>query len=336
MHKIAPAGDLGGIKFPRLLSLGIMSAFPISRFKHYLHPSLTDFQYFGCPSAELGRVLNETCPRLRDIVVCFRSAPDDGSAERNLRHLLEFLGHCPLALTTMHLTCAMPDCSVTDALFQHLATRSALEDLHIAQRVSGRGLQASADMERLGGAAPFSRLRRLYVRIRTRDAKQLSRAVPFVSSLRLFLFDDECAALEALEPLIHLSELSVRYDHTTEPLSAGDVAALRHMQGLRSLAIVVDRSLATPLSDTVFSAVVESLSQLRRLKLTVGCRTLGLTSASLVFIGQYCRHLEELEMSGVWDLTCWRDSTLQPLFPMLNSLCLQDAVVQKGDESLEK
>jgi hypothetical protein len=311
-----------------------MSALPVSRFKHYLQPSLTYFQYFGCPSAELGRVLNESCPRLRDLIVCFRSA-DDGEAEGNLGHMLDFLRHCSLALTTFHLTCSMPDCITTNALFQHLAMRPALEDLHIAQRVSGSGLQAVADMERRGGAAPFSCLRRLYVRIRTRDVKQLTCAVPFVSSLHLFLFDNECAALEALAPLEHLRELSVRYDNTTKPLSAGDVGALRHLQCLRSLAIAVDASLATPLTDSCLLAVIESLSQLRRLKLTVGCRTLGLTSAAVLSIGQYCRHLEELEMSEVWDLTCWRDSVPKPLFPMLKVLQLGDAVVRRGDASSE-
>ncbi len=77
-----------------------------------------------------------------------------------------------------------------------------------------------------------------------------------------------------------------------------------------------------------FIHTVQCLPSLRHFVLTLGRGALGLTGAALQTLGQRCRHLEVLDMRGAWDLSCWRDTISEPLFPRLKFFRLDEAITK--------
>jgi hypothetical protein len=271
--------------------------------------------------------------------------------------MLAFFQSCPTWLTEILLARPVPACPASRELFLCWARMPNLERLILAYQTDGAGLESAA---RLNGqhavatastsatyvdaagattaaAANFPSLKSLHIHLSSRYAEHLARAALSLTDLDLSIRDSECSVLASLATLTELRKLVVRYSATValNPLTPRDAAALRHLCKLRVLCVFAHSghqetvAAADALTDADFSGLVVALPHLVELMITAGTSVLGrLTGASLRSVGENCRQLEMLYLSGEWDVTSWRQSVLVPLFPQLKTLQLGQVSVR--------
>jgi hypothetical protein len=304
-HDVVPDG-LDANTFPQLWRLLVTRAHPLSRYKLYLQPNLTDFVLLGRPTLELAHALAALCPRLRSLFISVRCRNGAGSSDTPWSsigvELVDFFGCCALPVARIAVHCYMLDASAATALLELLAQRPALASLDY--RVSGAGAAASlaavADFEQRSGGtvAPFRQLRQLSVRTTSTCVRYLSHVTPFVTRLSLHVLDDAGTALAAIAVLTRLTELDFSYGATAGPLSDGDLLALTPLDGLQSLKLTTYVGTPARVTDDGLGALLKSLPRLRILKIHLDSHKDSFTSAILPLIGACCRDLGELEMPG--------------------------------------
>jgi hypothetical protein len=270
-------------------------------------------------------------------------------------YLLELFEHWSAAsLTKLALSCNLPDCFALRALYVYWAKLPRLQHFENDRPVDGAGFKAASRVRGKlndapaagisaataaiasndGGAAPpavasvpFASLTHLRVHLRSGNFKYLARAAPSLRELDITADAGVRAKLADLAPLTALRELVVRYngDVGACPLTPRNVAGLQQLHELRMLCIVAGATGASderPLTDDDFGCLAAALPHLEHLAIRIGAGAPALTGAALRSLGQHCRQLQFLDISGTWDLTCWRESNVTPLFPQLTHLKL--------------
>lgn len=343
-----------GVQFPRLRTLSLLSVLPTSCFQRYLVPTLTELQCSGHLPMELGRQLSERCPHLRHFMYGI-SAPfgDAASAEGQLAALLAFFQRCMLPLPAVTLSCIWLDCAESRAVFEHLAHRAKLVELSCSAIdscanvfVAGmlpreqRAQHDTATAAASAAVARFADLRSLRMRMSAPQTEGLSRsaAAACLASLRVHVTDNDCARLfAALASLSALAALRLCFVVDGIRLADNDFGALRQLRRLRSLALTgATLSTARTLTDAGFSATLQCLPHLECLQLAFAQGALGLSGAALRAVGESCRKLERLDMCGAWDLSCWRDAGITPLFPQLLFFQVDEAIMKKEGMANDK
>jgi hypothetical protein len=317
-----PVGSLEGTGFPRLKSLTIGPAGSLARCKPYLQPRLTDVAVIGSPSLELAVALAELCPRLQRVLCALQSMLYGQSVERDIEAAHHFLRCCPLSVSSVGFWDRLPDCAATIALFKHLAQRPRLAVLELLGSIGGAGLQAALDMPATG--AIFADLRQLRIRLASRHVHMIPRVAPALKQLRLSIIDSDVRALPALAPLTQLTDLVVHYFNKATPPLDSETTALGRLHSLRALSVKAS-SQPLLLTDNGLASTLRSLPRLKRLRLAFYGGIPNLSGAAICAVGEQCRDLERLEMSGDWDLSSWRHSRFKPLFPRLSRLWLEGA-----------
>jgi hypothetical protein len=334
MYSACPT--LEGIAFPRLTSLLVPFSCPLSRYQLFLQPNLAEFSYLHRPPPELGAALAERCPRLRTVKLGVPRRTDDEDRRRDAAAWNENLRGCSLPLAAIRLRSSfVPDCDAVAALVQHLAQRPKLTDLRLGCIDGGARLETA--LNSLRRSAAFRNLRRLHLMITTRHVGIILSMAPYITSLHLSLRDKDYAVLPAVTRLTALESPTVIYNSFATVPSSCEMATLRQLHRLRSLAIE-SHDCGDPLamSDDDFDGLMASLPRLERLKLDIAGHFAGLSGAALRSVGERCRNIVWLEVSRKWDLSSWQSSTYKPLFPTLAVLRLGDGEVLQDFSTVTK
>jgi hypothetical protein len=326
---IPPADDNSPrLCFSRLTTLYANARMPCARLQHFLPPSLTALDLSGRPAPELGALLWAQCPQLRSVVLNCHTSNNVRGADKDLSVVAEFLQLCPLPLRQLELHGFVPDCSAATRLFRHLARRWGLADLRVVHTTGRAAFQGALDLQDAGEAA-FVSLRRLLVNLAPQHVVMLPLVAPSLTSLSLTFVAVDSAHLAGLAQRTVQDEFISNGLFPASPLSYHALAPLRQFRSLRELSISSSTHQPLLLTDDEFDSLLESLPRLQRFLLVVREGMSGLSGAALRSIGERCRDLVTLEMSGAWDLSHLRKSSLKYIFPKLAVLRLQTASAER-------
>jgi hypothetical protein len=259
---------------------------------------------------------------MQRVMIALQSTRYGQSVERDIEAAHHFLRCCPPSVSSVGFFDGLPDCAATTALFEHLTRRPRLAVLELPGFIGGASLQASLDMQTTD--AIFADLGQLDIRLASRHVHMIPRIAPALKQLRLNIADSEVRALPALAPLTQLTDLAVHYVGKATPPLDSEATALGRLHNLRALSIGAS-SQPLLLTDKGLAGTLQSLPRLKRLRLAFWNGILNLSGAAICAVGEQCRDLERLELSGEWDLSSWRRSKFKSLFPRLSRLWLEGA-----------